>query len=112
MNWKNVSEELLKQAQHTETKYDIIDSLKELSKVDKNKFYVLVQWAGQSDKFDQTWQELHQVYQDVPEMIQEIMETQSQGKAIKEARQLLGIWITRPKIHVMGSLTLTLPRVW
>ena len=68
LDGRKVEDALLSYAKHNEGIYYEIDSLKDIRE-GENGFEFLVNWKGLPDEIDYTWEPLHQLLEDVPEIL-------------------------------------------
>jgi len=87
-----VSRKLCKQAGHIEAKLEIVDKLLDIGEADDGIF-VQVQWLGQRDRVDWTWQPLLEIHQDLPERLLEFPTKTRKKRISKKAQAALGIQI-------------------
>ena len=66
---KEASLKLRGYAEHTEANYETIEEFLELGE-DPSGVYVRIRWAGLPDERDSTWQEVGELSEDVPEMLE------------------------------------------
>lgn len=67
---KNVSEELLKTANHTSTSYLSIELI-------NNEMQIQIIWEGLPDSRDGTWESLPQMLEDVPDLLRDFLKWSS-----------------------------------
>ena len=69
---------------HLETRHEVTERLIDISK-DKDGLHVQVEWLGLPDKSGWTWQRLAELYQDVPERVEDFLRICRMEKFVKEA---------------------------
>ena len=89
LNGKEVSEVLRQQLEHIESKYEVIDKFLDISE-SKEGIFVQTQWLGQPDKVDWTWQPLPELFEDVPEKLEDFL-SKSKKRIAKRALVQLGL---------------------
>lgn len=91
MDGKEVSQELLSHATHTESHYENVHALHELKK-DKKNMFIRVEWEGLPDLIDHTWEPIERLHEDVPKMLHDYLQgskTRLSKKAMTVIRALL-----------------------
>lgn len=66
MSGKVVSNELLQQAVHIETTFEMVDKLLQIGEAN-DALFIQVKWLGQHGNVDWTWQPLQALYDDAPD---------------------------------------------
>lgn len=84
---EQISPALLEYATHSEASYEQIEKLVGITKVDEG-VKVLVEWQGLPDEVDRTWEPLSQLHEDVPDLLQEFLQTPGSIDLKTEAREL------------------------
>lgn len=72
MEGMEISQCSLRQAKNNEQKFEMIEKLREPSKSGPDKSYIRAQLAGLSDKSDGMRREMHQLHEDIHDMVQEV----------------------------------------
>lgn len=85
---KEASGKLKGYALHTEASYETIEDLLELGE-DSSGVYVRIRWAGLPDEKDFTWQEVGQLSEDAPEMLEEFLGTCRDKTLVIKARTII-----------------------
>ncbi len=88
----SMSTKLLKQAEHIEAKFEMVDMILDIREADDGIFFQ-VQWLGKPDKVDWTWQSITEMYEDVPERVQEFLNSaqRTRKRVVRKARTALKI---------------------
>ncbi len=76
-----VAAALLKLADHTESRYELVESIKDIGEAEDG-IHVQVEWAGLPDKCDWTWVPLHNLYEDMPIALTDFLNTHRKNKKI------------------------------
>lgn len=87
LDGKPVSSRLMKQVEHLEARYEMIERLHNIDETNEGIF-IQVQWLGQPDRTDWTWQPLLQLYEDVPERVAGFLRLCKKKLAKKALQQL------------------------
>lgn len=90
-NSRSVSENLLAQAQHLETQFDLIDEITNICQGDSG-IMVQVKWQGLPDEEDWTWQEIKELYEDIPDEVVNYLSTISDNELAVQANKELGLF--------------------
>ena len=88
---KVVSPDLLKHIAHSETKYELVGEFVDIDGNKRNGVFLLVMWEGSPDRPDWTWQQLEELYEDVPEKVKEFLVATKKKRQAREAREMLGL---------------------
>lgn len=87
---QNVSSNLLAQAKHLETQFDLIDKIVNIGQGDSG-ILLQVKWQGLPDEEDWTWQDVSELYEDVPEEVLKYLNTISHTEFATQAKKELGL---------------------
>lgn len=85
-----VTPDLMRQAEHLEAKYEIIENLNDMDEGESG-ILIQVQWMGLLDLCDWTWQPIRELHQDVPERVEQFLRNCRKRKLVKRALEHLGI---------------------
>lgn len=77
-----VPKEMMDLAERTESRYEVVDSIKEIGEAHDGLFFQ-VMWDGHPDKRDWTWQSVTELYADISSIVLDFLKTYSQKKRIK-----------------------------
>lgn len=69
---KEVSKEIMKLADRTESRYEILETIIDTEKSD-GELWLQLQWDGLPDHRDWTWSKLTDVFEDVPKIVSEFL---------------------------------------
>lgn len=83
-----VSSHLLRHGEHSEAKYEIIEIFMDIDEGDDG-IMVLNQWVRLPDKCDFTWQSFKELYEDVPEALDEFLQECDKVELAAKAKNLL-----------------------
>ncbi|CDF35328.1 unnamed protein product [Chondrus crispus] len=64
MDGKKVSAKLMKHAEHSEARFEMIEKLMDVTGTRKEGIWIQVQWLGLPDRRDWTWQPLKELFED------------------------------------------------
>ena len=84
MDGKKLDERLLKAATHSEAVYQDARNLCCIRER-MGQLEILIEWDGLPDSEDRTWEPLHKVHEDIPEMLNDFLAGPGQKKLKKEA---------------------------
>lgn len=87
---RDISDNLLAQAQHLETQFDLIDEITNIGEGDTG-ILLQVKWQGLPDEQDWTWQDLKELHEDVPDEVLKNLDSISSTKLCKKAKAELGL---------------------
>lgn len=76
----------------TTSKYEVVDQIIDLRKLE-NVFWLRVRWEGLPEPQDYTWATLEDLFEDIPDMVQEYLRTSSKKKLALAAASSLNIII-------------------
>ena len=83
-----VDERLLKLSEHIGTEYQEVNRLVDIRQSDK-RIEVLVQWEGLLEDSDRTWEPLQQLYEDVPDILDNFLQTSSKRELKRRTQDML-----------------------
>lgn len=90
MDEKAVSPKLLQHAEHSERKYELLDELVDISGRYESGIFIQVKLVGLPNKSDWLWESL-QLYEDVPDRVEQFLETTRKNRVAKQARILVAL---------------------
>lgn len=95
LNGKPVSENLKNHAQHTETKFEVIDEIVDIGEED-DTIWFRIKWMGLPDEKDFTWQRIDILYEDAPDMLNNFLDTFTRKKKVlKKARDYVSLLMSK-----------------
>lgn len=83
LDGKKASEKLLKQTEHIEANYEMVEKLLDIGESDDG-LCIQVQWLGQPDKSDWTWQPVQELYEDVPDRVKTFLKKCKKNSLFKK----------------------------
>jgi len=84
MDGKEVDPNLLRAAEHTETVYQDAQALRAIRLKD-GRLEIQVEWEGLPDTVDRTWEPLQQVNEDLPQLLENFLQTAGTRKLKEDA---------------------------
>ena len=88
LDGKVPDDELLKYAEHSETTYQDVAVLRDLRETARG-FEVQVEWDGLPDVPDLTWEPLHQIAEDVSDMLEQFLDSPGRRRLKEKAKSAL-----------------------
>ena len=88
MDGVQVDERLLKLSEHIGTEYQEVSQLVDIRQTDK-RIEVLVRREGLYEDSDRTWEPLQQLYEDIPDILHNYLQTSSNRELKRRAQALL-----------------------
>lgn len=87
-----VPKEVLDLVDRSTSKYEVVDQIVDLRKVD-NVFWLRVRWDGLPEPRDYTWATLEDLFEDIPDMVQEYLRMSTKRKLAHAAATSLNLII-------------------
>ena len=84
---KEIRPELLLAPEHTESIYQDANALTDIRET-TGDLEIEIEWERLPDKIDRTWESLHQVYEDLPTLLSNFLQTRGKRNLKKKLRRL------------------------